>query len=144
MVLVHLQRLLLIFIGMQLHGVNGARFNDDVSNRLMRFKCATAIDVLTLVITFFGVKAQITAGTGVCCVLAFRAVHHNNHHVIILIRYNHCMLFAKTYIRHYSDLHIQLIQHRRLPSPHNSHPTATPQDSTSSQIHCRPGCASPC
>ncbi|MCW2103402.1 UNVERIFIED_ORG: hypothetical protein J2W64_002525 [Rahnella aquatilis] len=49
-------------------------------------------------ITLFGVEAQVTAGTGVSGVLAFRAVHHNNHHVIILIRYNHCMSFAKTYI----------------------------------------------
>ncbi|TDS96584.1 hypothetical protein EDF78_10297 [Rahnella sp. BIGb0236] len=83
LVLMHLQRLLLMFIRMQLNSMNGAGFNNNVSNRLMGFKRATAINILTLVITFFGVKAQITAGTGVCCVLAFRAVHHNNHHVII-------------------------------------------------------------
>jgi len=68
---------------MQLNSMNSSWLNDDVSNRLMRFERATAIDVLTLMIAFFGVDAQITAGTGVCCVLAFGAMHHNNHHVII-------------------------------------------------------------
>ena len=101
----HLQRLLLIFVGMQLHGANRARLNNDVRNRLMSFKRATAINILTLMITLFGVEAQVTAGTGVSGVLAFRAVHHNNHHVIILIRCNHCMLFQKSYTRYYSDLH---------------------------------------
>ena len=72
-----------MFIGMQLHGVNRARLNNDVRNRLTSFKRATAIDILTLVITFFGIDAQITTGSGVCCVLAFRAVHHNKHHIII-------------------------------------------------------------
>lgn len=70
----------------------------------MRFKRATAINVLTLVITLFGIDAQITAGSGVGGVLTFRAVHHNNHHVIILIRCNHCMLFRKSYTLYYIDL----------------------------------------
>lgn len=61
LVLMHLQRLLLMFIRMQLNSMNGARFNNNVSNRLMGFKRATAIDVLTLVIAFFGIDAQITA-----------------------------------------------------------------------------------
>jgi hypothetical protein len=82
-VLVHLQRLLAVLIRMQLNRVDGAWFNNDVGDRFMRFKRATAIDILTLVITFFSIDAQITAGTCVCCVLAFRAVHHNNHHAII-------------------------------------------------------------
>ena len=90
---------------MQLNGMNCSRFNNDVSDRLMGFKRATAINVLTLVIAFFGVDAQITAGACVCCVLAFRAVHHNNHHVIILIIFNHYMLLLKTYIGDYSVLH---------------------------------------
>lgn len=50
-----------MFIRMQLNSMNGARFNNNVSNRLMGFKRATAIDVLTLVIAFFGIDAQITA-----------------------------------------------------------------------------------
>ena len=87
-----------MFIRMQLHGVNRPRLNNDVSNRLMSFKRATAINILTLVITLFGIEAQVTAGTGVSGVLAFRAVHHNNHHIIILIICNRCMLFAKKYI----------------------------------------------
>ncbi|MCW2453371.1 UNVERIFIED_ORG: putative membrane protein [Rahnella aquatilis] len=72
-----------MLIWMQLNGMNCSWLNNDVSDRLMSFECATAIDVLTLMIAFFGVDAQITAGTGVCCVLAFGAMHHNNHHVII-------------------------------------------------------------
>jgi len=63
--------------------MNGTRLNNDVSDRLMGFKRTTAVNVLTLVITFFGIEAQVTAGTGVGGVLTFRAVHHNNHHVII-------------------------------------------------------------
>lgn len=94
-----------MFIRMQLNGMNCSWLNNNVGDRLMCFKCATAIDILTLVITFFGIDAQITAGTGVCCVLAFRAVHHNNHHAIILIRYGHCMLSRSAYILNYSDLH---------------------------------------
>jgi hypothetical protein len=46
---------------MQLHSVNCSWLNNDVRNRLMRFKRAAAIDVLTLVITLFGIDAQITA-----------------------------------------------------------------------------------
>ena len=68
---------------MQLNSMNSSWLNDDVSNRLMCFECTAAINILALVIAFFGIDAQITAGAGVCCVLAFRAVHHNNHHVII-------------------------------------------------------------
>jgi hypothetical protein len=68
---------------MQLNRVDGAWLNNDVCNGLMSFKRATAIDVLTLVITLFGIDAQITTGTCVCGVLAFGAVHHNNHHIII-------------------------------------------------------------
>jgi hypothetical protein len=46
---------------MQLNSMNSSWLNDDVSNRLMSFKCATAVDILTLVITFFGVRAQVAA-----------------------------------------------------------------------------------
>ena len=61
LVLMHLQRLLLIFIRMKLNSMNGARFNNDVRNGLMRFEGTTAIYVLTLVIAFFGIDAPITA-----------------------------------------------------------------------------------
>jgi len=71
----------------------------------MRFERTTTINILTLVIAFFGIDAQVTAGTGVGGVLAFRTVHHNNHHVIILIISNHYMLLLKTYIGDYSVLH---------------------------------------
>ena len=56
----HLEKLLLMLVRVQLNGMNGSRFNNDVSDRLMGFKRATAINVLTLVITFFGVGAQVT------------------------------------------------------------------------------------
>jgi hypothetical protein len=46
---------------MQLNSMNGARFNNDVRNGLMRFERTTAINVLALVITFFDIDAQITA-----------------------------------------------------------------------------------
>jgi len=46
---------------MQLNGMNCSWLNNDVRNRLMGFKRATAINILTLVITFFGIDAQITA-----------------------------------------------------------------------------------
>jgi len=75
-----------MFVRVQLNSMNGTRLNNDVSDRLMGFKRTTAINVLTLVIAFFGIEAQITAGTRVGGVLAFRAVHHNNHHKII---FNH-------------------------------------------------------
>lgn len=61
LVLMHLQRLLLIFIRMKLNSMNGTRFNNDVRNGLMRFERTTAINVLALVITFFDIDAQITA-----------------------------------------------------------------------------------
>lgn len=57
---VHLEGLLLMYIWMQRNRVNGSWLNDDVSNGLMCFKRATAIDILTLVIAFFGVNAQVT------------------------------------------------------------------------------------
>jgi hypothetical protein len=57
----HLEGLLLMLIWVQLNGMNCSRFNNDVSDRLMGFKRATAINILTLVIAFFGVDAQITA-----------------------------------------------------------------------------------
>lgn len=41
-VLMHLQRLLLMFIRMQLNGMSGARFNNDVRNGFMRFERACA------------------------------------------------------------------------------------------------------
>ena len=72
-----------MFIRMQLNGMYCAWLNNYIGDRFMSFERATAIDILTLVITFFGIDAQITTGSGVCCVLAFRAVHHNNHHIII-------------------------------------------------------------
>jgi len=58
---VHLERLLLMFIWVQLNGMNCSRFNNDVSNRFMCFECTTAINILTLVITLFSVEAQVTA-----------------------------------------------------------------------------------
>lgn len=103
--LVHLEGLLLMLIWVQLNSMNCSWFNDDVSDWFMGFKRATAVNILTLVIAFFGIDAQVTAGTGVGGVLAFRTVHHNNHHVIILIIFNHYMLLLKTYIGDYSVLH---------------------------------------
>lgn len=50
-----------MFIRMQLNSMNGARFNNDVRNGLMRFERTTTVNVLTLVIAFFGIDAQITA-----------------------------------------------------------------------------------
>lgn len=50
-----------MLIWVQLNSMNCSWFNDDVSNRLMGFKRATAINILTLVIAFFGIDAQITA-----------------------------------------------------------------------------------
>lgn len=73
-----------MLVRMQLNSMNGAWLNNDVRNRFMRFERTAAIDILALVVTFFSIDAQITAGTGVCCVLAFRAVHHDNHQVVIL------------------------------------------------------------
>ncbi|CAH0156068.1 hypothetical protein SRABI106_00554 [Rahnella aquatilis] len=72
-----------MFIWMQLNGVNCSRLHNNVSDRLMGFERAAAINILALVITLFCVRAQVTARTGVGGVLAFRAVHHFNHHVII-------------------------------------------------------------
>lgn len=80
-----------MLIRVQLNSMNRPRLNNDVSDGLMGFKRATAINVLTLVIAFFGIDAQVTTGTSVGGVLAFRAVHHSNHHEIILIIYNHCI-----------------------------------------------------
>lgn len=53
--LVHLEGLLLIFIWVKLNSVNCPRLNNNVGNRFMGFERATAIDILTLVITFFGI-----------------------------------------------------------------------------------------
>jgi hypothetical protein len=58
--LVHLEGLLLMLIWMQLNGMNCSWFNNDVSDRLMSFERAAAINILALVITFFGVDAQVT------------------------------------------------------------------------------------
>jgi hypothetical protein len=61
LVSVHLKRLLTMFIRMELHGMYRSRFNNNVSNRLMGFKRAAAIDILTLMITLFGIGAEVTA-----------------------------------------------------------------------------------
>jgi len=45
---------------MQLHSVNCSWLNNDVGDRFMRFERTAAIDILALVVTFFGVEAQIT------------------------------------------------------------------------------------
>jgi hypothetical protein len=58
---VHLEGLLLMFVRVQLNSMNGPRLNNDVSDRLMGFKRATAIYILTLMIAFFGIDAQVTA-----------------------------------------------------------------------------------
>jgi len=50
-----------MLIWVQLNGMNCSRFNNDVSDRLMGFKRTTAVNVLTLVIAFFGIEAQVTA-----------------------------------------------------------------------------------
>jgi len=50
-----------MFICMELHGMYRSRFNNDVRNGLMRFERATAVDILTLVITLFGIGAEVTA-----------------------------------------------------------------------------------
>jgi len=49
-----------MLIWMQLNGMNCSRFNNDVSDGLMSFERAAAINILALVITFFGVDAQVT------------------------------------------------------------------------------------
>ncbi len=50
-----------MFIWMQLNGVNCSRLHNDVSERLMDFERAAAINILTLMITLFSVRAQVTA-----------------------------------------------------------------------------------
>ncbi|MDP9706415.1 UNVERIFIED_ORG: hypothetical protein J2W64_003619 [Rahnella aquatilis] len=50
-----------MFIWMQLNGVNCSRLHNDVSDRFMSFERATAINILALMITLFGVRAQVTA-----------------------------------------------------------------------------------
>jgi hypothetical protein len=57
---VHLERLLLMLIRVQLNSMNRPRLNNDVSDRLMGFKRATAVNILTLVIAFFGIDTQVT------------------------------------------------------------------------------------
>ena len=58
---VHLQRLLAMFIRMQQHGMDGSWLNNNIGDRFMSFERATAIDILTLVITLFGIGAEVTA-----------------------------------------------------------------------------------
>lgn len=53
-----------------------ARFNNDTSHAFMCFECATAIDILTLVIALFSFTRNIAAAFGVSSSLAFRAMHH--------------------------------------------------------------------
>ena len=50
-----------MFIWMQLNSVNRSWLNNDICDRLMGFKRATAINILTLVITLFGIGAEVTA-----------------------------------------------------------------------------------
>lgn len=57
----HREGLLLMFIWMQLNGVNCTRLHNNVSKRLMGFERAAAINILALVITLFCVRAQVTA-----------------------------------------------------------------------------------
>ncbi|KQN58558.1 hypothetical protein ASE99_22400 [Serratia sp. Leaf51] len=58
---VHLEGLLLMFIWMQLNSVNRSWLNNDICDRLVGFKRATAINILTLVITLFGISAEVAA-----------------------------------------------------------------------------------
>jgi hypothetical protein len=58
---VHLQRLLAMFIRMQQYSMNRSWLNNNVGDRFMSFERATAIDILTLVITLFGISAEVTA-----------------------------------------------------------------------------------
>jgi len=51
-------------------------FNNDTRHAFMRLKCATAIDILTLVIAFFGFTRNITTALGVSSSLALGAMHH--------------------------------------------------------------------
>ena len=52
------------------------RLNNDTRHAFMRLECAAAIDILTLVIAFFGFARNITAAFGVSGSLALRAMHH--------------------------------------------------------------------
>jgi hypothetical protein len=58
---VHLQRLLAMFIRMEQHSMNRSWLNNNVGDRFMSFERAAAIDILTLVITLFGIGAEVTA-----------------------------------------------------------------------------------
>jgi len=58
--LVHLEGLLTVFVRVNRHSVNGSRLDNNAAQRLMSFKRATAIDILTLVITFLRGLAKIT------------------------------------------------------------------------------------
>lgn len=49
-----------MLIRVQLNSMNRPRLNNDVSDRLMGFKRATAVNILTLVIAFFGIDTQVT------------------------------------------------------------------------------------
>ena len=46
-----------MFIWMQLNGVNCSRLHNNISKRLMGFERAAAINILTLMVTLFGVRA---------------------------------------------------------------------------------------
>ena len=50
-----------MFIRMQQYSMNRSWLNNNVGDRFMSFERATAIDILTLVITFFGISAEVTA-----------------------------------------------------------------------------------
>ncbi len=50
-----------MLVWMQLNCMNSSWLNDNVSNRLVSFERAAAIDILTLVITLFGITAEVTA-----------------------------------------------------------------------------------
>jgi len=50
-----------MFIRMQQHGMNRSWLNNNVGDCFMSFERAAAIDILTLVITLFGISAEVTA-----------------------------------------------------------------------------------
>lgn len=63
--------------GVKRYFVNNARRNNHTRYGFMGFKSTTAIDVLTLVITFFCLTRKIAAALSVGRCLANRAMHHD-------------------------------------------------------------------
>jgi hypothetical protein len=56
--------------------VNQRRLYNDVSDGLKGFKSTAAINIRALVIALFGFCTEITAGSGMCRILAHWTVHH--------------------------------------------------------------------